>query len=76
MATIASAAKKPLAPRLAVPPLPKGEGEKSKSQPSPRGEGTRGRRAGEGFLSTPLEFDGALKSALIRLDAVFDSGLT
>jgi hypothetical protein len=60
MAMNASPATKPLTPRLAVPPLPKGEGEKSKSQPSPRGEGARRRRAGEGFLSTPLNFDGAL----------------
>jgi hypothetical protein len=49
-------------PRLAVPPLPKGEGEKSKSQPAHRGEGARRRRAGEGALSTPLDFDGALNT--------------
>ena len=29
--------------------------------PSPRGEGGRRRRAGEGSLSTPLDFDGALQ---------------
>jgi hypothetical protein len=55
-----SPAKQPLTPRLAVPPLPKREGEKSKSQPSPRGDGARRRRAGEGSLSTPLHLDGAL----------------
>ena len=38
MAMNASPAKKPLTPSLAVPPLPKGEGEESKSQPSPGGE--------------------------------------
>ena len=31
--------KGPLTHRLAVPPLPKGEGQKSKSQPSPLGRG-------------------------------------
>jgi hypothetical protein len=61
----ASPAKRPLTPRLAVPPLPKGEGKKSESQPSPRGEGARRRRAGEGSLSTPLDFDGALPRGIL-----------
>ena len=56
----ASPAKKPLTPRLAGPPLPKGEGEKSKPQPSPRSEGTQRWRAGEGAHSTLLDFGGAL----------------
>jgi len=48
----------PLSPRERArnqyyPSLPKGEGWKSKSQPSPRGEGARRRRAGEGSFSTP-----------------------
>jgi hypothetical protein len=66
----ASPAEKPLTPRLAVPPLPKGEGEKSKSQPSPRGEGARRRKAGEGSLSTPLDFDGALLLSGSTLDSL------
>jgi hypothetical protein len=67
MAMNAPPAKKPLTLRLAVPPLPKGEGENSKSQPSPRREGARRRRAGEGSLSTPLDFDGAQYPFLLAL---------
>jgi hypothetical protein len=61
-------AKRPLT-RLAIRqltdhPLPKGEGgfnnshAHEKRQPSPRGEGARRRRAGEGFLPIQLGFEG------------------
>jgi hypothetical protein len=55
-----SRSQETLTPRLAVPPLPRGEGEKSGSHPSPKGEGARRRRAGEGSLRRPLDFDGGL----------------
>ena len=50
MGTNSSPPKKPLTPRLAVPPLPKGEGEKPESHLSPLGKGWDFDRANGGEL--------------------------
>src|SRR5208282_2773383 len=74
-----SVGKRPLTPttrktwgplRLAVPPLPKGEGNNQsvrrrtqKTTASPRGEGGRGTRSGEGSLLTPAPLRGQQRKA-------------